>query len=105
MTSVKCVDDLPHFHVGATNQLETRTNGYADFEFHGTLDRIDGVYEGRCCLLLPERECFVGDLEFVNVDSKSALLRTSEKSIPSLSDFAPSLFAGPMGTSHTMYGW
>ena len=45
MTSVKRVEDLPHFHVGATNQLETRTNGYADFEFHGTLDRIDGVYE------------------------------------------------------------
>jgi hypothetical protein len=75
---------MPQFHVSETKQGKTHSTGYIDFELQGTLDRLDGVTEGRCWLLLPERNCLIGDLSFVDPEAKTATFFTSEESVLSL---------------------
>jgi hypothetical protein len=76
---LKQIEDLPQFHVSQTKQGETHSTGYIDYELQGTLDRMDGVTEGRGWLLLPERNCLIGDLSFVDLDAKKAAFFTSEE--------------------------
>src|SRR5882724_1479656 len=83
-TPVKRLEDLPQFRVSETKQGKTHSTGYIDFELLGTLDRIDGVTDGRCWLLLPERNCLIGDLNFVDLEAKTATFLTSEESLPDL---------------------
>jgi len=78
------VEDMPQFHVSETKQGKTHSTGYIDFELQGTLDRLDGVTEGRCWLLLPERNCLIGELSFVDPEAKTATFFTSEESVLSL---------------------
>ncbi len=83
-TQAKRLEDLPHFHVSGTKQGDTHPTGYIDFELSGTFDRIDGITEGRCWLLLPERDCLIGDLKSLDPEARTAIFFTSEESIPNL---------------------
>ena len=79
---IKTLEDLPHFQVSGITQGETYETGYTDFELSGSFDRIDGVTEGRCWLLLPERNCLIGDLKSLDPETKTAVYSTAEESIP-----------------------
>jgi hypothetical protein len=80
----KQLKDLPHFRVEAVKRLRTHDGETVDFEIRGTLDRINGVCEGSCWLLLPERGCLMADLNFEDVGAKKARLVTLQQTIPSL---------------------
>jgi len=85
-TPRKRTEDLPQFSVSKVEKKGTHPNGYTDLELTGTFDRVDGVREGQCWLLLPERDCLYGDLTSLNNTSKTAVFRGSEESIPELVD-------------------
>jgi hypothetical protein len=81
-SSAKSIDDLPHFHVSASKQSETREAGY---ELSGAFDRTAGVNEGQCSLLVPEKDVLIalsGDLKFQNAAAGSALFETSDERMP-----------------------
>jgi hypothetical protein len=79
MQPPKTIDDLPKFLVSDVTHGEPSETGYIDFKLHGVFDQTVGVREGRCWLLLPERNCLVGDLESLNVAARIATFNTSEK--------------------------
>lgn len=84
MSPTKRLEDLPQFRIAAVSQLQIHDDGKIDLEIRGTFDRINGIHEGSCWLLLPERECLMGDFKFEDVDAKQALFFTSERTIPNL---------------------
>lgn len=83
---VKKIEDLPHFAVSSVERGEKRhtSANYLEFKLHGTFDHLTGVHEDRCWLLLPERNCLVGDLESLDSHAGTAVFVTFEKSLPEL---------------------
>jgi hypothetical protein len=78
----RTIDDLPHFHVSAIKQSETRK---ADFELSSGFDRTADVSEGRCSLLLPGKDVLIalnGDFRFLDSTAGTGLFQTSEESMP-----------------------
>jgi len=64
------IQDLPHFLVSSVKQGERHAaTGRTTFKIRGTFDKSSGVREGRCWLLLPERDCLIGDLESLDPES------------------------------------
>jgi hypothetical protein len=74
---MKRVEDLPHFLVTGIKKGKSHDTGQADFELSGVFDKVDGVSEGRAWLLLPERDCLIGDLESLDLVAKTAVYRTA----------------------------
>lgn len=81
---MKTIRDLPHFLVTNVRPGQPRVDEYLSFDLSGTFDKIDGVREGRCWLLLPERDCLICDLESLDAIKRTAVLRTSEPSEPAV---------------------
>jgi hypothetical protein len=86
MQPPKTIDDLPKFHVLDVTHGEANETGYIDFKLHGVFDQTEGVREGRCWLLLPERDCLIGDLESLDAAARTATFNTSEKVEPKAKD-------------------
>jgi hypothetical protein len=84
--AIKTVADLPHFAVSSIERGEKRhpAADYIEFKLHGTFDHLAGVREARCWLLLPQRDCLVGDLESLDSRARTAVFVTFEKSPPDL---------------------
>ena len=82
----KTVEDLPHFAVSSVERGDKRHPAaeYDEFKLHGTFDQLSGVREGRCWLLLPRRDCLIGDLESLDSHARTAVFVTFEKSLPGL---------------------
>ena len=79
MQPLKTIDDLPQFHILDVVADESNQNGYTEFELHGVFNQTEGVRKGRCWLLLPERDCLIGDLESFDAAARTATFVTSEK--------------------------
>src|SRR5208282_6829471 len=86
MEPPKTIDDLPKFLVLDVTHGEPNETGYIDFRLHGIFDQTEGVREGRCWLLLPERDCLIGDLEFFDAAARTAKFIASEKEEPKAKD-------------------
>lgn len=84
--AVKTIEDLPHFAVSSIERGERRqpVADYVEFKIHGKFDHLNGVREDRCWLLLPQRDCLVGDLESLDWHARTAVFATFEKSPPEL---------------------
>jgi hypothetical protein len=81
----KHLEDLPQFLVSRIKQGEVGPNGYIPFELFGTFNHLDGVREGRCWLLLPDKQSLIGDLASLNHKTNTAVYQTSEKVMSALS--------------------
>lgn len=81
---MKRIEDLPQFSVSTVEKKGTHSNDSTDFELSGTFDRIDGVREGRCWLLLPERDGLYGTLVSLDGTARTGVFRALEESIPEL---------------------
>jgi len=82
---MKRLEDLPHFLIVGIKQGATQPNGYSDFALSGVFDKVEGVREERCWLLLPERDCLIGDLRGLDPEAKTAVFfiySTSETKKP-----------------------
>jgi hypothetical protein len=71
--------DLPHFLVSGATQGEAGSDGCFSLELSGTFNKLEGVREGRCWLLLPDKRSLIGDLTFLDRNANTALYRTFEK--------------------------
>ena len=86
MQSPKTINDLPQFCVLDVTHGEPDENGYIDSKLSGVFNRSEGVREGNCWLLLPERNCIFGNLESFDPVARTATFMGSEKEYPSLKD-------------------
>ena len=82
MNSRKRLEDLPHFLISSGEQGECHPTRYIDFKFHGTFNQTTGVSDGRCWLLLPERDCLIGDLTSFEPKTGAATFLTSAEATP-----------------------
>jgi hypothetical protein len=80
----KKLDDFPQFLVASVQEGSAAPDGYVSLELSGTFDKLDGVREGRCWLLLPGKRSFIGDLSSLDPNAKTAVYQTSEKAVPPL---------------------
>lgn len=80
------IEDLPHFAVSSIERGDKRYSAadYVEFKLRGTFDHLTGVREERCWLLLPGRDCLIGDLESLDSQARTAVFSTFEKSLPDL---------------------
>ena len=82
MPPPRTIDDLSEVSVLGMTHREASQNGYIEFRQHGVVNHTEGVRDGKCWLLLPERVCLWGNLESLEVVSRTASLRTPEKEEP-----------------------
>ena len=82
MSSPKTIRDLPHFSVAEIVPGQKRRDEYLSFELKGRFDKLDGVRDGRCWLLLPERNCLIGDLEELDQIAGTSVYKTCTESEP-----------------------
>lgn len=84
--AIKKIEDLPHFAVSSVQSGDRRhpSADYFEFKLHGTFDHLTGVREDRGWLLLPQRDCLIGDLESLDTHSRTAVFVTLEASLPHL---------------------
>jgi hypothetical protein len=69
----KKFQDLPHFVVSSVERGEPQPGtGHTEFKVHGRFDQTSGVREGRCWLLLADRDCLIGDLASLDLDEGTA---------------------------------
>jgi hypothetical protein len=82
----KKIEDLSQFTVALieTGKKRHPTANYIEFKLHGTFDHLNGVREDRSWLLLPNRDCLIGDLESLDRHARTATFVTFEKSLPDL---------------------
>jgi hypothetical protein len=81
----KQLEDFPHFLVtGVKEGGGAAPDGYIPLDISGVFDKLEGVREGRCWLLLAGRQSLIGDLSSLDSNSKTALYSTFEKTIPAL---------------------
>lgn len=78
----KRLGDFPHFRVTGVDEGTRDSDGYIPLELSGAFDTLEGVREGRCWLLLSDKQSLIGDLASLDSDAKTALYRTSEKTVP-----------------------
>jgi hypothetical protein len=86
MQPPKTITDLPQFRVLDVSPSEPDENGYIDSKLSGVFNQSEGVREGKCWLLLPERNCLFGNLESFDPAARTATLMTSEKEYPKVKD-------------------
>lgn len=68
------IQDLPHFLISSIERGETDPHTKrATFRLLGRFDKLNGVREGRCWLLLPDRDWLIGDLESLDEKDHSAV--------------------------------
>jgi hypothetical protein len=85
MIAPKSLQDLPHFVVSSIERGE-RHPGTEQIEFkvHGIFDQASGVREGRCWLLLPDKDWLVGDLTSLDLKAGTAIFLIYEEPAPDL---------------------
>ena len=82
MQPPKSINDLPQFRVLDVSHSEPDENGYIDSKLSGVFNQSEGVREGKCWLLLPERNCLFGNLESFDPAARTATFMTSGKEFP-----------------------
>jgi hypothetical protein len=84
MLPPKRLADLPHFLVKGVKEVGADSEGYVCVDLSGVFDKLEGVRDGRCWLLLPGEKNFIGDLSSLDPNTKTALYRTFDKTVPNL---------------------
>jgi len=80
----KRLKDLPQFSVSGVKEEGSAPDGYIPLELSGSFDTLEGVREGRCWLLLPDKQSLIGDLTSPDTNAKTAFYRTFDRTVPAL---------------------